>query len=150
MACFFPTTWFIPIEMQPVTLFFLTNQRPALEEVLDQNAVHVKMMMSILLLNTSMPFIELEPKLKKVAFSAELDEAGMQFVFPENHIDTIRNGRVIHDFVSMERMLISGFSAWAANPAGDIQPSLGIKINNFGGFFGAGTIISLLALAAFQ
>jgi len=133
---FFPYTYFITLEMEPVTITMLTSPMPSFNQILDfESHPHAKLSFKNFSFKLSIPMLEFSETEKQMSYSAFLNDGTIMFVPPLSHIHRIRRGDDIYDYMTVDKVVLSGSYRWCTYPNGDVQIPLSVKVSNLGGLF---------------
>lgn len=144
---FFPYSYYIQVVFEPAVIHLLSSDPCKYKfisnyEHFPRGEIHTVG----LVFKLSAPMIFYEAEQKAITFSAELGQSRLYFVLPANHFTQMRRDiEGFYDYMTFDRMMCSGGYRWCADPTGECQIPLTIKISNVGGLI---TIFSLNTLIA--
>lgn len=142
---FFPWSYYVVVDISPVTIKLLMEKSPEYSQVQNPNEhEHLDIKLAGMTFRMTAPFTEYQAEKKGVNFSVDLVQGGAEFVFPFNHMNKIRRGTDINNYLAFERLLIKGEYRWSSKPGGDASFPLTLKFTKANGLCDFSFIFSIL------
>lgn len=146
---FFPYTYFLTVVMEPLNLQLFCDWDPQYKFTESPESFSRADIETVgVVFKLSSPLIEFNEEQKSVSYSCEVGDSRVTFVHPDNMIRQIRRGIRFYDYVTMEKLQLSGAYKWCLDPAGDVELPVNIKIHNVTGLVTVSTIEYLVETVA--